>query len=243
MAGVRFTLMTMQPLDDAAVNGALLDAFEPDFRPTHANADEDARDEYQRDAFLAAIVAARQKLGGEFHTCAVARKKAPKYAGHFWSRGTTMPSYLSLTFDEVAPPQVAPILALGDRLAAVLRVDYGTAHLTFPEATPLYNGSGGTLPKDLPKFGPRPLGARTWLAPHIVGLIGRDRLDASGVHATSTPWGALRIDLLDDLARQPMAALQAKQSEVMASLADTGVFAIYQPGTVMKKAPNWKPLP
>lgn len=243
MAGVRFDLMTVQTLDDAGINGALLDAFEPDFTPTRASADEHARDPYRRDALLAAIVAARKELAGTFRPIGVVRTTAPEYSGYFRSRSGPMLSYLSLSFDDVARSEVAPILALGDRLAAVLKVDYGTAHLTFPEATPLYNGSGGTLPKDLQKFGPRPLGARTWLAPHIVGLIGRDRLDASGVHVTPTPWGALRVDLLADLARQPREALEAKRSEVMASLADTGVFAGYQPGTLMKKAPNWKPFP
>src|SRR5204863_8138680 len=85
MAGARFNLMTMKPLDSAAVNGALLDAFEPDFTPTHASADEHARDEYRRDAFVAAIVAARRQLGGTFRPCGVTRKKAPKYC--CWARG------------------------------------------------------------------------------------------------------------------------------------------------------------
>jgi hypothetical protein len=243
VVGARFNFATTRPLDDAASNGALLDAFEPDFTPTNAATDEHARAAYQRDELVAAVVAARKKPGGAFAACGIVRKNAPKYSGYFSSRTKMWPSYLTLKFDEMTQPQVASVLALSARLAAALELDYGTAHLTFRNGTPMYNASGDVPPKDLQKYGPLPLGARTWLGPHIVGLIGRDKLEASGAKISSTPWGAVRVDLLDDLASQPMETLQAKQAEVMAKLAETGVFAIFKLGELTKKGPRWTPLP
>src|SRR3954470_3406022 len=204
MVGVRFNFMTMLLIEDASVLAAFLDAFDPDFTPTNAAPEEQARAEYGRDAFLTAVAAARKKLAGAFPICGIARRKAPTFSGHFWSGAAKQPSYLSLTFDEVARAQIPPILALADRLAAALKLDYGTAHLTFRGAAQLYNAGGRTPPKDLQKHGPMPLGARTWRGPHLIELIGRDNLEHCGVRVTRTPWGALRIDLLDDLANQSM---------------------------------------
>ncbi len=242
MSAVRFDFMTMKPLDNAASNDALLAAFEPDFTPTHAGTDEHAREAYQRARFVAAIVAVRGTLGGVFQECGIARKKAPKYTGFFWSRSADEPSYFTLELDKLSSSQLAPALALADRLAAALELDYGTAHLTFPEATDYYNAGGLTAPKDLQKLGPMPLGARTWLGPHLVELIGKDQLEQSGGLLHETSWGALRVDLLDDLPNQSMAALQAKQLEVMARLQPTGVFALFDPEELTKKGPRWKPL-
>src|ERR1041384_720781 len=187
MVGPRFKFLTMKPLEDAARNTALFDAFDPDFTPTHASVDEHAETEYRRDELVPAIVELRQKPGGAFQGCGIARRKPPKYAGYFWSQKLKIPGYLTLTFEDVTPSQVPAVLGLADRLAAVLELDYGTAHLTFPDATPLYNYGGDAGPQELQKYGPLPLGARTWMGPHVIGLIGRDQLEAAGLHIASTP--------------------------------------------------------
>lgn len=217
-----------RPLSEAQTFGALLDAFEAhDLEPDTWAIGEPPGRAYARDEVERALRGQSATAIGLF------RKRAPRY--HATLFGRDRPRVLVLFAPPPADRHHAAIAALGDGLAAAQRPDIGwlqpvaDVEPPFDDETARVRGhmdqccDGSVAEYD--DHGPGGLGARTWLGPAMVELIGRDRLDAAPVKASKLDWGGLRVDLVDDPLGAADEALADAWTEAMQALDDAGVFA------------------
>jgi uncharacterized protein YjbI with pentapeptide repeats len=93
---------------------------------------------------------------------------------------------------------------LADRLAAVLKPRYATAHIVWSrpglskqdaKLDRLMDSCGVVYPREFRPNGPLGLGLRTYFGADVLDFIGRDTLLAAPARATELDWGGIRIDL------------------------------------------------
>jgi hypothetical protein len=112
-------------------------------------------------------------------------------------------------------------------LARHLTPLFGTAHPVWLGKGQDYNAASVLCDKELRQFGPGSLCARTWFGPHLVKLIGRERL-AGAVHSLiDLPAGVVQADLLPEPWAHDISDLAPARVRGMAVLAEAEVFGDY----------------
>lgn len=237
------TMMTLMPLGTASGLARLLDAFEhqPTTMPTHWGMDERARNPYDRAAMIAGVTEeANNILVPGLH-----RRKPPRYQAYFAAYDSGL-NYVKIDFgSSLKPADLARVFVLGDTLAEQLTVEFGLVHLIWRlgEQSQNYSAAGVIKARDLQQYGLKAPCARTWFGPHLVRLLGRDRLAATGAPQHDTAWGAVQFDLTEQPWTADFATLSARQNEVMTRLQPSGIFGDYSNMIRYQPGPRWEPIP
>jgi hypothetical protein len=212
-----------------------------DLAPTHCG-----RTEVRLTDFSPAAV--KEMLGtAGYGSVFVTRKEIPRWQGYL----TEFPAAVSVigidATGKLSARRRNAYYDLATSLAAQLSVDFGFVH-SIPEtktggSAPAYATSGNIGAEQLQQFGPRSLYARTWLGPHLLQLIGAERLTRlPAVHRT-TSWGAVELDLVENPWDADVAQLAAQQSAVVETLARSGIFGDYSSPNEPVAGPRWTGFP
>ncbi|MDT5062504.1 MAG: hypothetical protein QOH63_2963 [Acidobacteriota bacterium] len=219
----------------------LLDAFDnvEGFTPTHWGQDERARDPYDRTQLIREV----SSLKGEFGMPGLQRRKPPRYKAYFSAKNGGV-KIVNVEFSSTLSEKELPrVFSFGDALAEQLKAEFGIVHLAWNEGHQEYNASGVITVDELQKYGPTRVCARTWFGPHIVRLIGEERLRTSGALVKKTSWGGVQLDLMERPWESNVEALSARQDEVMRQLAPSGIFGDYSQFLNYKQGANWVSIP
>ena len=234
---IRLAMFTPMPLCHGAGATALLDGLTADarFAPTHWGENERCRQQYVRADMIAAV--------GEYppgHSMpGIARRKAIPYAGYFDADASAAQG-IHLDFPAVTrEAELAAVFELGRALAAHLRPLFGYVHPVWLGKGQEYNVAGRLDANEFRAFGPRSLCARTWFGPHLVGLLGRERLAASVSMIEDTPGGGVQIDLLPEVWTRDITTLEPARVRGMAALADAEVFGDFTVSRRYKAGRRW----
>jgi hypothetical protein len=237
---VEISVITKSSLRSRAGLEQLLDAFESvnEFTPTHWGVDERARNPYNRKELVATVSAFKS----DFYLPGLHRRQVPRYQAYFSARNQGL-NYVKVEFGSSLRQKDLPrVFTLGDALAANLKAEFGFVHPVWLEGSQEYCASGKITADELQKYGPTSVCARTWFGPHLVQLIGQERLSSSGAVIQATPWGAIQLDLVQHPWTSDVEELSSRQVEVMKHLQPTGVFGDYTQVLEYKPGSSWKPI-
>jgi hypothetical protein len=237
---VEITVITKSSLRSRAGLEHLLNAFESlnEFTPTHWGLDERARNPYDRNELVATVSAFKN----DFYMPGLHRRQTPRYEAYFSARNQGL-NYVKVEFGSSLRQKDLPhVFSLGDALAANLEAEFGFVHPVWLEGSEEYCASGIITADELQKYGPTPVCARTWFGPHLVLLIGHERLSSSGAVIQNTPWGGIQLDLVQHPWESDVEKLSSRQLEVMKHLQPSGVFGDYTKVLEYKPGSNWKPI-
>jgi hypothetical protein len=212
------------------------------FAPQRWGLEEPADRPYDRAAVIAEVAASQHP----FEVCSFGRTDRPIYRGYFRAQ------VLGLQFVEIVfrrafrADDLARMFELGQTLAATMQADFGMVQPVWRlgAAGPMANAAANVRLPEIQRYGLRPLGLRTWLGPHLAGLIGPSLLEESQAVLEPQPWGGFRVDLMDDPWTADFATFSDRQAEVMAVLLTSRVFGDYRtPIFRSRTAERWEPLP
>jgi uncharacterized protein YjbI with pentapeptide repeats len=239
-------VLSTQPRGGADWTARLLEAFEaaPELAPTHWGPDERARSKYNR----ADAVAYAAKQEPQIRVPTLRRAALPTYLAYPFESVPTRPFGFKVSFPQgLRAEDVAPIYALGDVLAERMEAEFGFVHPAFVgEECRDYASTGQYKVTEFEDFGPRAVVARTWLGPHVAGLLGRERLShlaAAGFDVEDMLWGGVRVDLVSPPWEADCATLAERQAQAMDLLCDSGVFGDYSHRWKRTLGPRWVPPP
>jgi hypothetical protein len=190
-----------------------------------------------------ALIAEATKPGLDYNVPKFLRRKPPRYNGALWLDQELI--QVDLDFPRPAEPEaVRELFVLGGTLAEHLQAEFGAVHPTWPSAPKGEDYNFSSYLGHFQEFGPVALCARTWLGPHVAGLLGKDALLKAGVIVRDTSWGGFEADLLDEPWLADFAKLGRQQKKVMKAFAPAGVFGDYtDTPSGMKKGERWAPVP
>jgi hypothetical protein len=240
---VYVTMITQVPLRTREGLERLLDAFESieELAPTNWGRDERARDPYDRAALITEVSA----LKSESYMPGLHRRKPPRYQAYFTASDSGLKMVKVEFGSSLRKKDMALVFKLGSILANALEPEYGFVHAVWRDQDEkgLYSISNVVTARKLQECGLLRPPARTWYGAHIVKLIGRDRLDETGVPIKETPWGGVELNLVADPWEADFETLNARQEKVMSVLEPAGVFGDYSSWHDCKPGPKWKPIP
>jgi hypothetical protein len=214
---------------------ALLDALGSDFTPTHWGENERCRLAFDREKMIATIGA----YPPDHYIPGVARRRPFAYAGWFVTDAGTMQKVYLEFGPPPDPAALQTVFDLGERLARHLTPLFGTVHPVWLGKGQDYNAASVLCDKELRQFGPGSLCARTWFGPHLIDLIGRERL-AGAVHSlVELPGGCVQADLLSDPWAHDIGTLEPARVRGMAALAEAEVFGDYSVFRKYKAGVRW----
>jgi hypothetical protein len=219
---------------------SLLAAFESieELRPTHWKCLQKSGGRYDRKQVMDEVLS----LSQDFAVPDIIRRKPVRYSAYFsaWNAG------LKDVVINFLPPvrQLELVFRLCDALAEGLEAEFGLVHPYWDlgERSQEYSASGLISLGELQRYGPRAVCARTWFGPHLLKLIGSERLGSCGGCVHPTSWGGVRVDLLDPPWNGTFETLHVQQQAVMARLHPTGVFGDYSRFLHFKPGPSWEPI-
>lgn len=237
------TLFTARSLHGEPGLAALLDALgrDPGLLPTHWGPDSRTRDPFDRDRMIAEVTAYQS----EFYVPVLRRRKAPAYEAFFSAKSSGL-NYIELQVKGPVKDADTPrFFALADALAQALTPELAFVHPIWDrgEESQLYSASGVLSLKELQEFGLNPVCARTWYSPRLAGEIGRERLVQAGLSIENTAGGGVRVDLVPDPSQSDFEMLHRRQTEAMAALAPSGLYADYTRFNDFVPGPRWVPFP
>jgi hypothetical protein len=238
---IHITIVTKQPLREKNGLSRLLDALEEDdyWLPTHWGPDERATEPYDRGLMVAEV----EKFEHDYYIPGVHRRKPPRYKSYFSAKSSGY-NYLKVLFEStIRRKDIHPIFEFGNALADQLQPEFGFVHPIWRlgSVSQDYSASGIIQFKDLEKYGPNALCARTWLGAYIVDLIGIETLESTGLPIVKTFWGGVQIDLVEDPWKSEFDMLRTSQVNVMQKLEKCGVFGSYRPkGNIAGS--KWTPI-
>ena len=240
---ISITMMTLISLHTTAGLARLLDAFESieACKPTHWGPDERARNPYERHDLVAAV----SSFPDEFYVPGLHRRRPSRYQAFFSAKDSGL-KYVKIDFGTKPRQKDLPsIFSLGDALAEQLEAEYGFVHPIWRlgERSQKFSAAGVIRARDFQENGPKPVCVRTWYGPHLVGLIGRERLTKSGALIHETSWQGVQLDLVERPWEADFETLSARQLEVMRHLDPSGVFGDYTIPVKPKPGPDWVPIP
>lgn len=142
---------------------------------------------------------------------------------------------LTMEADHPKPEDWSELFALGDTLAQVYHPEIAWVHGFSNTQPPVTNemeraqflldsAVSGARPK-YDDQGPRGLGMRTYFGPHLVDLLGRERLIGSPGVVCELDWGGIRIDLVEQPWDVSQSELLQSWQAAMDHLRPTQVFA------------------
>jgi hypothetical protein len=236
---VEITIITKNSLRCHAGLERLLNAFESakNFTPTHWDLDERARNPYNRNELLATV----SSLKSDFYLPSLQRKQAKRYKAYFSARDEGL-NYLSVEFGACNHEKdLSDIFELGNVIATELQAEFGIVHPVWLEGSQEYCAAGQINVDELQKYGLNKVCARTWFGSDLVKMIGRERLLNSGAQIENTPWGGVKLDLVEHPWESDVETLSSKQIFVMKHLEPSGVFGDYT-DIEYKPGANWKPI-
>lgn len=233
-------IITAANLREAGGLNRLIAAFEANQQtvPTNWGADERAREAYNRATLVERISSWTHNSG----TPGLKRRTAPQYRAYF-SADPSRLNYVNLEGAKNNSQSASQqLFGLGDALALQLEAVFGVVNLVADASPRITLAASRISARDLQRNGPGAVGARTWLGPHIVNLVGRNTLSAAGLEFVETSWGGVQFDLLPEPLLADVDALVARQQALMEALRPTGIFgdysaSDYEPGS------NWIPVP
>ena len=208
-----------------------LQAFEdsPAFVPESWGRDERKRLPFRHDEALANHLSPDSKLKVIF----LHRDSQIRFTGY-----ADFGKFRFVTFEfhkSIAVRYRHELLALVDRLAAVVQSKFGVFHLFRKTAVPWVTDEDRILrwmsfcaqpiPVRFRANGPLGLGTRTYFGGEILSLIDHSLLLATPASVTELPWGGIRIDLADDLWDLDQSTLLQRWQRAMEHLAPSGIFA------------------
>lgn len=239
---IRIVMLTREALNTPGPLSRVLDALEGSggLEPTHWGRDDRARDPYSHERLLDAV-----KQPDEPLVLGLRRTKSPRYEAHV-SIGDPQVRMFSLEVQSgVSAANLRRAFDLGDALASATRPEFGLVHLVWSDAEggDGYNATGVLSAKKFQSCGPDAVAARTWMGSHMSTLIGRRRLEGTGVPLHECDGGIVRFDLLPEPWEADFAALSTRQREVMQQLGDSGVFGDYSSWRNCSGGHGWRPVP
>jgi hypothetical protein len=217
----------------------------PRFAPTDWGIiDGEPKQPFGAEAFLAAVAQLDPRRG---YCPKLQRRKVIKYDGFFdvAAEGLTEVFLEFARLEQVA--LIEEVFHFGGRLAALLKPELGVVHPRWDGGPRMrynsYNISAYMNASVVQQFGPLALCARTWLGPHLSGLLGKEALLDAGLAVRANRWGGLEVDLVTEPWAAGYKALSARQKEVMRALDGTGVFGDYRdtPNNI-RAGPRWEPI-
>lgn len=237
------TMITHTRFGQPDGQSALLDAFEqhPATAPTHWGPDERARNSYSRAEVMAYV---RDNLS-DFLSPGLRRRKAPSYDAYFSTKHAALNSMTASFAANLTDKNVRQIFTLGDVLAQRLTPAYGFVHSIWKrgEESQNYSAAGVLDAQEFQASGPQAPCLRTWFGPHIVNLIGKERLISCDVPVYETDWGGVQLDLVGDPWEADFKTARARQQMVLAHVQSSGVFGDYSVPFEAKPGPRWTPVP
>ena len=234
---IRLTLFTPLPLCQKAGVTALLDGLSElkRFAPTHWGENERCRNAFVRRSMIAAV----SKYPPDHYIPGIARRMAISYAGYFDADAGPAQG-VRLDFSAIeSEAEMMAVFELGRSLAAHLRPHFGFVHPVWLSKGQVYNVAGRLNANEFRAFGPRSLCARTWFGPHLLTLLGRERL-AGAVHSLEDlPGGGVQADLLERPWEHGIVKLERARKRGMAVLADAEVFGDLSKSGHYKAGRRW----
>jgi hypothetical protein len=243
---VSLELYTWHPLIKKDGLTSLLEAFESasDLAPTHWCSDDQEDPKaiyhlYTRDLFLAEV----GTLGEYSDIPTLIRNKDSKYSVYLTNNGLNELSQVDIEFDEDSRiKDLHQIFAWGDVLASSVEAELAFLDPFWDSINYEYVHSRSLSTKEFQSCGLSSISARNWFGPHLVKLIGRDRLCDCGGHIQDTDWGGIRLDLVKDPWLADAEALSNAQKTVRQNLESTGVFGDFAKMLRFKAGEKWVPI-
>jgi hypothetical protein len=216
-----------------------------DFVPTHFCVDdpEDPKATfypYTHQQFLDEIVS----LDEYSDLPTLLRKKDPQYSAYHFSSGSNNLSRIDVDFDENSQiKSLHQIFEWSDNLALSVEAELAFLDPFWDNISYEYTHSRSLKPKEFQSYGLSSISARNWFGPHLVNLIGRERLYDCGGYVQDTAWGGIRLDLVKDPWLADAETLSKAQKVVKQNLESTGVFGDFAKMLRFKAGENWVPIP
>lgn len=197
--------------------------------PTHAGMREAPADAFDMHAFVERV--ATQASTSSMPS--IDRREEPRYTGYFNPQREKL-SFVQLHFEGRAAREA---FAAADALASALAFELGFAHPIVSGAGRDWNRVANTTAHELQDLGIEGICARTYFGPHLVSLVGADRIRAAGGRLVGP---RAILDLAPEPWKTELATLAARQAEVTTAFEPAGVFcdlAERRPGA------RWTPIP
>ena len=218
----------------------LLDAIEHEaiFAPTDWGLDERRSDPYATAGILG-FLAERGERPMSQTEIFLRRKQRPRYRA---TLSLSREPRISFDIDpQLTVAQRAAMFDFADVLADQFQPDWGVAHLAYElrpqhrdtepwqdaderDAELLYSAAW-IAPVDYFVEGPRGLGMRTYIGPHFVEQLGRERVESLPLVVTKLSWGGYRVDLVAEPWKADVRMLLPLWRRGMAHLRDAKVLA------------------
>jgi hypothetical protein len=233
------------PVDQAQLS-SLLQAFDSniDLAPTHYSSgdSEDPKVTYQpydRHQFLADV-----SNFDEYEELPVLyRKERPKYEAEVSNNGSGLNS-VSVMFDaRLKVKDLSQIFDWSDSISLNLDAEFACIDPFWDDIDYEYIHSAGIGARDFQSNGLVSISARNWFGPHLVQLIGRERINNCDGYVQDTAWGGVRLDLVEEPWQANAETLSIAQKKIRRNLEDSGVFGDYSKVLRFKAGKNWFPMP
>lgn len=212
---------------------------EPLLAPTHASRDERKRLPYDRQGLVGGLK--RKRLDG----FCLWRGNAPKYSDGYVSANSAAINWVVLDFRKVREAQSKEILEAWTRLNDIWHPEFAQAHYASTSndsESRQYNAGRNTPPKKIRDNGFSSMFARTWFGPDLTSFIGVERL-LSLPHTTTTSWGGVQLDLVEEPWAADFPVLHQRQQETIRIFNDWGLMGDYSNPARIVPGPKWKPRP
>ena len=212
--------------------GELLDVWcRPEWAPTEWGPDERAGGTFDRAAVIKWMTREEGRPG-------VLRRKTPRWVGGWYALDGGLFEY-TVDWEEVPEALAELPFQMADAMAELLSPIWGQVQPSYRGVGPFWNQVTNISGEELVKFGPLGVTARTWIGPHIVKLIGDERLREAPASIRDAA-GGVCLELLPEPWKQDAAALAAKQREVVDYLAPAGIWADYSKFLKFKAGFSWQ---
>lgn len=156
----------------------------------------------------------------------MARRRTPNYRGHATLLFDDVQS-LTLEFKVNSETELRQLFELGSNMATPLQPVFGFVHTVWFKKGQEYNVAGRLAAKELRKYGPRSICARTWFGPGLIESIGRRVIEECELETRELAWGGLELDLVPSPWMSTIGELNAHRKTAMEKLEPTGVFGVY----------------
>jgi hypothetical protein len=222
-----------------------LSAFESHdgLKPTHWYTDDPEDDNfsgyqpYSRDALIEEVSGLKEYSD----LPSLCRREVPQYTALLVNSHVKFKSIVVEFEKKIRATDVPEIYAWAGSLVLSINPEVAFLEPAWDKVNYDYVYSAGILPQNLYAYGLKTIAARTWLGSHLVGLIGRERLQNCGGYAQDIESGGVLLDLVKDLLQTDAQALTDVQKKVKENLESTGIFGNYT--KVRKPGANWAPFP
>jgi hypothetical protein len=225
---------------------SLLQAFESysDLVPTHYSSDDSESPKaayypYSCQKFLDVV-----SNFDEFEEFPILyRKEGLQYEAQLSNNGSKLNSVSVMLNAGLKMKDLPQIFDWSDSISSSLEAEFACVDPFWDDVDYEYMHSAGIRAKDFQANGLVSISARNWFGPHLVKLIGRERINKCGGHIRETDRGGVILDLVEDPWKADAEKLSIAQKEIRKNLEESEVFGDYSKVLRFKPGNKWAPIP